>query len=94
MRLVYSVRGPEYLIYARQLGRETTVPTVASAPRGWAGHRGRIDAGLLARDAADAMTAYACGSNGFGETICSLLVDAGLEPDWIRTFGPSGAGFS
>ena len=38
------------------------------------------------------MTAYVCGSNGFVEAASTLLLEAGLEPGWIRTerFGPSG----
>jgi ferredoxin-NADP reductase len=38
------------------------------------------------------MTAYICGSNGFVETAGRLLLDAGLDPAWIRTerFGPTG----
>ena len=38
------------------------------------------------------MTAYVCGSNGFVESASGLLLDAGLQPEWIRTerFGPTG----
>ena len=61
-------------------------------PAGWSGHTGRIDAALIADAAAGAMTAYVCGSNGFVESASGLLLDAGLQPQWIRTerFGPTG----
>jgi ferredoxin-NADP reductase len=53
---------------------------------------GRVDADLVGEAAADAMTAYVCGSNGFVETASRLLLDAGLQAAWIRTerFGPTG----
>lgn len=37
------------------------------------------------------MTAYVCGSNGFVESATDLLLDAGLQPAWIRIerFGPT-----
>lgn len=94
MRLVYSVRGAEDVIYADELAGDPDVVLTytRSAPEGWSGHTGRIDRALIDSAAADAMTAYVCGSNGFVESATALLLDAGLAPEWIRTerFGPSG----
>jgi ferredoxin-NADP reductase len=92
MRLVYSVRGAEDLIYAGELGDETTLTYTRRPPAGWSGHTGRLDAALIGAAATGAMTAYVCGSNGFVETATALLLDAGLKPEWIRTerFGPTG----
>jgi ferredoxin-NADP reductase len=92
MRLVYSVRGAEDVIYAGELGDETTLTYTRQPPPGWSGHTGRLDAALIGAAAAGAMTAYVCGSNGFVETATGLLLDAGLRPEWIRTerFGPTG----
>jgi ferredoxin-NADP reductase len=91
MRLIYSVRTAEDVIYADELGDETTLTYSRSAPAGWTGHVGRIDAGLIAEVAAGAMTAYVCGSNAFVEAAGRLLMDAGVSPEWIRTerFGPT-----
>jgi ferredoxin-NADP reductase len=92
MRLLYSVRDAADVIYADELGDETTLTYTRAAPEGWAGHTGRIDAQLVAEAAAGAMTAYVCGSNGFVESATALLLDAGLDARTIRTerFGPTG----
>ena len=95
MRLVYSVRGAEDVIYADELARlgdDVRLTFTREPPPGWSGHTGRIDAALLRDAAAGAMTAYVCGSNPFVETATELLLDAGLRPEWIRTerFGPTG----
>jgi ferredoxin-NADP reductase len=92
MRLVYSVRTAEDVIYADELGDDAILTFTREPPAGWSGHTGRLDAGLIGDAAAGAMTAYVCGSNGFVETASLLLLDAGLKPEWIRTerFGPTG----
>lgn len=92
MRLVYSVRTAEDVIYADELGDDTILTFTRKPPAGWTGHSGRVDAGLIGAAAAGAMTAYVCGSNGFVEAASTLLLEAGLEPQWIRTerFGPTG----
>lgn len=94
MRLVYSVRGADDVIYADELSGDPDVHITYTrrAPDGWSGHTGRIDAALLAPAAAGAMTAYVCGSNGFVESATALLLEAGMAPEWIRTerFGPTG----
>jgi len=92
MRLVYSVRSAEDVIYAGELDRDATLTFTREPPAGWTGHAGRLDAALVGEAAAGAMTAYVCGSNGFVETASHLLLDAGLQAAWIRTerFGPTG----
>ena len=92
MRLVYSVRGAEDVIYADELRDDATITFTREPPEGWAGHTGRIDAGLLEGGGSAGAVAFVCGSNGFVETAATLLLDAGLDPGRIRTerFGPSG----
>jgi ferredoxin-NADP reductase len=93
MRLVYSVRTAEDLIYADELGPEAVVTYTREAPEGWGGHTGRIDASLIgAAGVAQDATAFVCGSDGFVEAASSLLLESGLAPERIRTerFGPTG----
>jgi ferredoxin-NADP reductase len=92
MRLVYSVRTAADVIYADELGDDAVLTYTREPPAGWSGHTGRVDAALIAEAAAGAMTAYVCGSNGFVEAASTLLLEAGLRPEWIRTerFGPTG----
>jgi ferredoxin-NADP reductase len=99
MRLVYSVRTAEDVIYADELrelgaadGIDVLITYTRAPPDGWTGPTGRIGAALVGGAAEGAMTAYVCGSNGFVETASGLLLDAGLAPDTIRTerFGPTG----
>jgi len=92
MRLVYSVRHPEDVIYADELGDETVLTYTREAPPGWSGHTGHIDAELLRDPAAGAVLAFVCGSTGFVETAGTLLLELGMEPGAIRTerFGPTG----
>ena len=92
MRLVYSVRTAEDVIYADELGDEATLTYTREPPEGWSGHTGRIDAGLLARAADGAEAAFICGTNGFVESASTLAIEAGVAPERIRTerFGPTG----
>jgi ferredoxin-NADP reductase len=93
MRLVYSVRSAEDLIYADELGDEAVLTFTREPPHGWPGHTGRIDSQLFAQASADpGGTAFICGSNGFVEAAAGLALEAGFEPGRIRTerFGPTG----
>ena len=93
MRLVYSVRRPEDVIYAGELGDDALVTYTREAPEGWAGPRGRIDAALIAATGLPpSSTAFVCGSNGFVEAASRLLLAGGYPPGRSRTerFGPSG----
>jgi ferredoxin-NADP reductase len=92
MRLVYSVRTGEDIIYASELGDDAVLTFTREAPHGWTGHSGRIDLDLIA----DALpgpeaTVYLCGSNGFVEAASQLVQEAGCPSSFIRTerFGPT-----
>jgi ferredoxin-NADP reductase len=94
MRMLYSVRTPEELIYAGELGEETMLTYTRSPPAGWSGHTGRIDAEVVGEAAASFTSgpAFVCGSNGFVESASQLLLAAGFTPERVLTerFGPSG----
>jgi ferredoxin-NADP reductase len=91
VRLLYSVRSPDDVFYRDELGEETTLTYTRRMPEAWTGATGRINADLVASLAWPGGRAYVCGPNGFVETATSLLMQAGYEPDRIRTerFGPS-----
>jgi ferredoxin-NADP reductase len=94
MRLVYSVRAAEDVIYADELEEDAVLTFTRAAPEGWDGHRGRIDEALIAQSATSLTSgiAFVCGSNGFVESAAGLLLESGFEPQRIRTerFGPTG----
>lgn len=86
LRLLVSARSPEELIYARELGAETTPVFTRSAPQGVA--VGRMAAAhvapLPAAQPEGGWEAYVCGSNAFAEHASRLLVEAGQPVDRIR----------
>ncbi|HLM92271.1 MAG TPA: ferredoxin reductase [Gaiellaceae bacterium] len=92
MRLVYSVRSAEDVVYAAELGDDAVLTFTREPPEGWSGHRGRIDAALIGEAAKGSEIAFVCGSNGFVEAASGLLLEVGVEPRRIRTerFGPTG----
>jgi ferredoxin-NADP reductase len=92
MRLVYSVRTADDVIYAEELGHDAVLTFTREPPPGWTGHTGRIDSALVAEAGLDPGTAFICGSNGFVETASRVLLETGFEPNRIRTerFGPTG----
>ena len=92
MRLVYSVRHADDVIYADELGDDALLTFTREPPEGWSGHTGHIDAELIAEAGIDDGIAFVCGSNGFVESGSQLLIDAGFDPQQIRTerFGPTG----
>ncbi|HEY3561450.1 MAG TPA: ferredoxin reductase [Kribbella sp.] len=101
MRLLYSVRAPESVIYVGDLKElaasddvDVRLVYTRKAPAGEP-RVGRIDADLLERYAFkpdDGATTYVCGPTPFVETVADLLVAAGHDPARIRTerFGPTG----
>jgi ferredoxin-NADP reductase len=91
MRLVYSVRAAEDVIYADELGEDALLTFTREPPEGWGGHTGRIDAALLDGVADASGIAFICGSNGFVEAASTLVLDAGFDPRQVRTerFGPT-----
>jgi ferredoxin-NADP reductase len=92
MRLVYSVRADEDLIYRDELGEETLVTYTRTPPDGWTGHTGRIDEALVRSAGLEGGTAFICGSNAFVEAAVPLVLAAGFEAGAVRTerFGPTG----
>ena len=92
MRLVYSVRSAEDVIYAGELGDDGLLTFTREAPAGWTGHTGRIDADLIAQAGAAGGVAFVCGSNGFVESATQLLLEAGFAAPQVKTerFGPTG----
>lgn len=91
MRLIYSIRSAEEVIYADELGDDALLTFTREPPDGWSGHTGRIDAELIAAAEHDPAVAFVCGSHGFVEAASGLLLDAGLDAGQIRTerFGPT-----
>ena len=92
MRLVYSVRTGEDVIYRDELEDDAVLTFTREAPGDWSGHTGRIDAGLIERTSFESGPAFICGSNGFVEAASRLMTQAGVAPQRIRTerFGPTG----
>jgi len=92
MRLLYSARSAEDLIYADELGDDALLTFTREAPEGWGGHTGRIDSELIAAAEPDDAIAFVCGTNGFVEAAVDLLLAGGVRPERVRTerFGPTG----
>jgi ferredoxin-NADP reductase len=94
MRLIYSVRTGEDVIYAEELGDETVLTFTKSPPDQWQGYKGRLDRELISEQAPPFLggLAFLCGTNGFVEAASQLLLEAGLPAQQIRTerFGPTG----
>jgi ferredoxin-NADP reductase len=92
MRLVYSVRNADDVIYEGELGDDAILTFTREPPDGWGGHHGHIDPEMIAEAGITDGIGFVCGSNGFVETASELLLDAGYDPQQIRTerFGPTG----
>jgi ferredoxin-NADP reductase len=89
MRLVYSTRTPDTVLYGDQLRRlaerhpalRVDLVYTRRAPEGWEGAVGRLDAArlaILAWSPADRPACFVCGPTGFVEAVANLLVDRGL----------------
>jgi ferredoxin-NADP reductase len=92
MRLVYSVRTAEDVIYEDELDEDAVLTFTREPPDEWSGHTGRIDGKLIDSALMPMATAFLCGSNGFVESASQLLLGAGVDAERIRTerFGPTG----
>jgi ferredoxin-NADP reductase len=94
MRLLYSVRSADDMIYADELGDDTVLTFTRQPPRDWRGRTGRIDTPLITEVATDlpSATAFVCGSHAFVEAVSKLLLRANYTRERIRTerFGPTG----
>jgi ferredoxin-NADP reductase len=92
MRLLYSVRGADDVIYANELDDDVVLTYTREPPAGWRGHTGRIDSEFVAAAEPAGATCFVCGTDGFVSAASTLLIDAGAERQMIRTerFGPTG----
>lgn len=95
MRLLYSASTEDDLLGRDVLGPETTVTLTRTAPAGWAGETGRVDADMLTRrivTPAAQPRIFICGPTVFAESVATTLVGLGHDPSWIRIerFGDSG----
>jgi ferredoxin-NADP reductase len=101
--LLYSVRGPDDVIYADQLtplsqaaeGPAVVYTFTRVQPANWTGYRRRIDRAMLGEVVQPFSTpplTYVCGPTVFVETVANGLLDLGVAPSRIRTerFGPTG----
>jgi len=94
VRLLYSARSLRDVIYCRELLRFAAYDEVdirfaltREWPQNWHGHRGRIDGRLLSEmswPAADRPRIFICGPTAFAQTIASVLVAQGQNPERIR----------
>jgi len=99
-RLLYSVRSWPDVIYRSELEQyagsvSVTYALTRQAPPGWTGHRGRVDATLLADVAwpiGREPVAYVCGPTSFVETIAEGLVGLGYPARLVKTERFGGAG--
>ena len=100
MRLVYSARTLSDVIYRDELAalagphRAVTLTLTRESSSDWAGHRGRVDAELLAElgwPPSVQPHCYVCGSTPFVKAAADALVALGHEPARVRTerFGPT-----
>jgi ferredoxin-NADP reductase len=101
MRLLYSSRGWDEVIYRDELerlagdGLTVTHTLTRSQPEGWSGYARRVDEPMLrevAPPADERPLVFVCGPTPFVEAVATTLVQLGHEPGRIRTerFGPTG----
>ncbi len=101
MRLLYSSRGPDEVIYRDELtrlavgGLTVAYTFTRTQPDGWAGYARRVDSQMLAEigpASAERPNVYVCGPTPFVEAVATALVQLGHEPPRIKTerFGPTG----
>ena len=103
IRLLYSSRSREEIIYAEELERVASsdaslevVHTLTRAqPPGWKGYRRRIDEEMLGEVAwrpEERPLAFVCGPTPLVEPAATALVELGHDPARIKTerFGPTG----
>ena len=104
-RLLYSVRSLPDVIYRDELDGYAgdiaiTYALTRTQPPAWTGHRGRVDADLLADIAWPSGSehgdpiAYVCGPTAFVETIADGLTKLGYPARRVKTErfgGPGGA---
>ena len=96
MRLIYSARTLEDVLYRDELAaRDVVVTLTREASPAWTGRRGRVGRDLLAEVGWPASTrprCYVCGPTPFVEAVADDLVALGHPPAQVRTerFGATG----
>jgi ferredoxin-NADP reductase len=102
VRLLYSARTAEELIFRDELARLRVNPVVQiqytltrEAPPGWTGYRRRVDRAMLQEvswPSSECARAFVCGPTPLVEAVATLLVELGYDPAQVRTerFGPTG----
>lgn len=102
VRLLYSARSLDDVIYREELATLTAMPEVQvsialtrDVPRDWTGYRRRIDREMLAEvgwPATEMPLAFICGPTPLVESVATELVQLGHDPSRVRTerFGPTG----
>ncbi|CAA9564268.1 MAG: Flavodoxin reductases (ferredoxin-NADPH reductases) family 1 [uncultured Thermomicrobiales bacterium] len=102
VRLLYSSRSFEEIIYEKELARLATDVTLEvihtltrAQPPDWNGYQRRIDEAMLAEvnwPPAERPLVYVCGPTRLVESVATSLVALGHEPARIKTerFGPTG----
>ena len=103
VRLLYSLRTPDDVIYRQELDRlatgaqgiEVIYTFTRAAPAGWTGYQRRIDAAMLAEvgwPPESQPSTFVCGPTQLVETAANLLLARGYPPARIKTerFGPTG----
>jgi ferredoxin-NADP reductase len=103
MRLVYSARTEQDLLYREELStltsdqRDVVITLTREQSSTWSGRRGRIDHDLLteltsplSRD----LLCFICGPTPFVESVADALVALGVTPGNVKTerFGPTNGG--
>jgi ferredoxin-NADP reductase len=101
-RLLVSARGPDDLLYARELEALAQSPRTAihytltrTQPPGWKGWSRRVDSEMLTElgpAVKEGPRTFVCGPTPFVETVATDLVGLGHDPATVRTerFGPTG----
>jgi ferredoxin-NADP reductase len=101
--LLYSSRSREETIFAEELDRlaaqdpalEVIYTLTRSQPPGWTGYSRRIDREMLeevAPSPEQRSLAFICGPTPLVETVATVLVELGHDPNLVKTerFGPTG----
>jgi len=103
MRLVYSARTEQDLLYREELPsltndqRDVVITLTRESSSAWSGRRGRVDHELLSeltRPVAGDLLCFVCGPTPFVEAVVDLLVALGVTPRNVKTerFGPTNGG--
>jgi len=102
VRLLYSARTQDEVIYRNELGKLADCPEVRivysltrDAPSDWTGYRRRIDRAMLEEvgwPASEKPRAFICGPTPLVESVATALVELGHDPARVHTerFGPTG----